>query len=403
MPRWIQLLGCALVAQAVEPFDIVQWEDLKLRPDANLVFADDRLIFHPRARISTGYDSNTSQSEQSQDSGFLGLAVGSTAVWLPIEDHRLSIEAVIEGDALDTPRRDGVAGFGSFAWEDQGEPFTQELRGNWLRNDSPSLTQTGRQIRRDEFLIRYDGTLIRDDASYGGGPLATRQRFLADGLDFSGETRDASTWGGHLHAGWQRTARSVVTIHASSGRLRYDERDGDYPDGTWNRCLVGWILPLGERTDLRLSGGGSSWRFQDSWAHDPARDDRTEVQLEGELGLRWDYEEDSFVDAHYSRTTERGVNSNLAAIEDAGVFGRLAILRTRGIDAELGMIRATASSAAPGQPIERRWGYRAGAGAELYYSAGWLWRVAVNYSDSRARIAESFTRTISMIQVTVAY
>ncbi len=403
MPRWILLLGCAIVAPSVEPFDIVEWEDLKLRPDANLVFADDRLIFHPRARLTTGYDSNTTQTEQSHDRGFLGLAVGTTAVWLPIEDHRLSFEGVIEGNTLDTPRRGGLAGLGSFAWEDQGEPFTQELRGNWVRNDSPSLVQTGRQIQRDEFLLRYDGTVVRDTASYGGGPLITRQRFLADGIDFSGDTRDASTWGGVVHAGWQRAARSFVTANANAGRVRYDERDGDYPDGTWGRLLVGWTLPIGDRTDVRLSGGGSSWRFSDSWAHDPDRDDRTLMQPEGEVGLRWEYEEDSFVDAHYNRTTDRGVNSNVATIEDTGIFGRLAIMHTRGIDGELGFVRVTASSAASNQPLERRWGYRAGAGAELYYSAGWLWRVAVNYSDSRARIAESFSRTISMIQVTVAY
>ena len=365
------------------------------------MFADDTLVVHPRARLTTGYDSNTTQSSANDEDGFVGLALGSTAVWLPIEDQRFTLEGVIEGDSTSRVRRDGIAGLGTFAWEDQGEPFYQEMKLRWLRNDSPSLVVTGRQIQRDEYTASYDGTLVGDGLSVGVGPQVFRQRFLADGIDFTGETRDATTWGGQLHAGWQRAAQSLVEANLSAGRLRYDERDGAYPDGTFGRLRLSWSLPVGERTALRLAGGGSSWQFASAWNDDPTRDDDQVLAPEGDLGLRWDYEEDSFVDLHAARTTERGVESNLAAVDDIGIFGRLAILRTRGIDAELGWTRVTASSGNDG--VERRWGYRAGAGAELYYSAGWLWRVSVNYTDSRARIAEPYARTISALQVTVAY
>jgi hypothetical protein len=358
-------------------------------------------VVHPRARLTAGYDSNTTQSSANDESGFLGLALGSTAVWLPLEDQRFTVEGVIEGDTVRRVHRDGLAGLGSLAWEDQGEPVYQEAKLHWLRNDSPSLVVTGRQIQRDEYTASYDGTLVGDGLSFGGGPLVFRQRFLADGLDFVGDTRDATTWGGQVHAGWQRAEQSLVEANLSAGRLRYDARDGSYPDGTFTRLRLSWSLPVGERTVLRLAGGGASWQFATTWDDAPTRDDQQVLAPEGEIGLHWDYEEDSFVDLHLARTTERGVDSNLAAVDDVGIFGRLAILHTRGIDAELGWTRVTASSGIDGP--ERRWGYRAGTGAELYYSAGWLWRLSVNYTDSRARIAEPFARTISALQVTVAY
>lgn len=405
--RVLTLWCCTVAASAVDPFDLVEWEDLKLRPDANLVYLEDRLVVHPRARLTTGYDTNSTQRANPHDEGFIGVALGATAVWLPIEDQRFQAEGIIEAAKSDRYQAGDLPLLASFAWDDQGEPWIQHAEGRVRRNDAPSLVQTGRQIYRNEWNFSYDGTLDGDAMSVGGGPFASRIQFLDDGLEFDGNERDQEQYGGLLHWGWQRSLESQVDANVSAGVQRYDDSftdgAGPYPNGRFVRGQAAWLLPVGDRTSLRVTGGATHWTFSDPWNGDTDRDDQDSVVVEGGLNLHWDWEEDSFVEAHLTRDAVPGVNANLAVAEDAGIFGRLAILQSWGVDGELGMTRVTESSAPLGEEVERRWGYRAGVGAELYFDNGWLWRAAVNYSDSRARVAESFTRTLAMIQVTIAY
>ena len=398
-------LACSL--PAIDPFDLVEWEELKLKPNGNFVYAEDRLIFHPRARLTTGYDSNSPQTAESHDEGFLGIAVGGTITWLPLEDQRFQVEGIIEGGKMDRLEPGQLPALASIVWEDQGEPWLQRAEGKIRRNDSPPLVQTGRQIYRNDWEFSYDGTLSGDYLSIGGGPLITRQQFLADALDFEGPQRDSETLSGQLHLGWQRAEVSAVEATVSGGYLRYDESftdsNGAYPNGLFMRGRGSWLIPVGERTSLQVAAGAVQWKFTDPWGGDSSRSDASVLLPEGGLTLHWDWEEDSFVESHVTQTVLTGVDANVATVIDGGIFGRLAILHTQGLDAEIGMTRVTASSGNAGQEPERRWGYRAGVGAELYYAKGWLWRLGLNYSDSRARISEPFTRTISMLQVTVAY
>ena len=405
--RLLTLWLCAATASAVDPFDLVEWEDLKLRPDANLVYLEDRLVIHPRARLTAGYDSNSTQRADAHDEGVLGVAVGATLIWLPIEDQRLQAEGIIEAAKSDRYEAGELPLLASLAWDDLGEPWVQHAEGRIRRNDGPSLVQTGRQVYRNEWNFIYDGTLGGEAFSLGGGPFANRLQFLHDDLTFEGDHRDQEQYGGLLHWGWERGQVSLVEISASAAALRYDQSftdgQGPYPDGNFVRSQAAWTLPVGERTKLLVGAGASHWNFSDPWNGQDNRSDANVLVLEGAINLHWDWEEDSYVEAHLNRDALPGVNANLDVAEDAGLFGRLAIMHSWGLDGEIGMTRVTASSAAPDEAIERRWGYRAGVGAELYYDKGWLWRAGLNYSDSRARIAESFVRTVAMIQVTVAY
>lgn len=388
---------------AVEPFDIVEWEELKLRPNANFVYDEDRLIFHPQARLTTGYDSNFAQKPDAEGQAYLAVAMGMTSSWLPYEDQRFTAVGIVEGSVPSNMTPGGLPLLGSLLWEDQGEPWFQRGEVRIWRNDSPSLVQTGRQVFRQALTWSYDGTYVSDFMSFGGGPLVKREQYLEDSREFTGTELDNEQFGAQLHWGWQRAETSSVEATVSANAIQFDDHEQLYPDGRVARGKGIWTFPIGDQTTLTTALGAANWNFTAPWAHSELRDDAHELIPEANLGFHWDWEEDSFVEGHASQDSIQGVNANVDTVIDVGAFGRLAILHTRGVDLELGWTRVTASSGPAGQEPERRWGYRAASGVELYYAKGWLWRLAINYTDSRARYADPYTRTISLLQVTVAY
>ena len=50
----VLLTAAGLPAAVTDPFDLAAWDETQLRPDANLVFWDDRLVVHPKARLTGG-------------------------------------------------------------------------------------------------------------------------------------------------------------------------------------------------------------------------------------------------------------------------------------------------------------------------------------------------------------
>lgn len=389
-------------AAVSDPFDLSAWDETQLRPDANLVFWNDRLVFHPKARLTGGYDSNQGQTADAKDSGLIGLAGGTELWFLPVDDQRLQLEALAE-----TPL-DKVSDIHAWPWL---------LRGRWerladdnghnlqvlsRRQDSPALPQTGHQVDR----VNNDGTggawLSGDRFGVGLSAGWSAERFLADAHEFTLGERDSQTLRVGLDAGWQRAEISRVELNLSAGIVSYSN-PGPYQDGRFGRVSAAWKLPLGDNSWARVAVGLSAWRFKQPWGGDPTRDDRSVLAPEGGIELRWEWVKESFVVIHANSTSLPGVGANEDRIHDAGVFGRLAMYQSWGMDVELGGTRVVASSedAVTGQ--DDRIGWRAGVGAELYLVTGWLTRVAVNYTDSRGGLSEPFARTIVMAQTTIIW
>lgn len=396
------LAAAGLSAAANDPFDLAAWDETQLRPDANLVFWDDRLVIHPKARLTGGYDSNETQSDDASDSGFLGVAGGAEAWLLPVDDQRLQLEALTETPLDGTPGLERWPWLLRGRWERQSDGNGQSVQALSQRQDSPPLPQTGRQVDR----VDNDGNA---GAWWSGGRFGVGlslgwggQRFLEDAPEFAAGERDSQTVQIGLDASWQRAETSLVELTLGAGTVRYAE-PGPYQDGRFGRVAAAWKLPLGDHSWARVAGGAAVWRFDQPWGGDASRDDGTVLAPEGGIELRWERGETTFVTAHALATSMPGVGANEDRVYDAGIFGRMAIDESWGVDAELGGTRVVASSEDPLDGADSRVGWRAGLGGELYLVTGWLNRLAVNYTDSRGGLADPFTRTIVMLQTTVIW
>lgn len=402
--RWSALLcaSAGLSAAASDPFDLAAWDETQLRPDANLVYLNDRLVLHPKARLTGGFDTNSSQTAKAQENAFIGVAGGAELWIMAVEDQRLQLEALSESPIDDYNGLRSWPWLLRARWELHGDGTGHTAQFLSRRQDSPPLVQTGRQVDRVENEGSYSGWLAGERLGVGLSANWTGVHFLEAAPEFALTERDSDLVRVGIDGNWQRAEISQIELGLSLGELRY-RRTTPYQDGRFARVGAAWKLPLGDRTWVRLAGGATAWRFAAPWNDDANRDDRRVLAGEGGLELRWDHAEGSFLTAHANASSLPGVMANEDRVYDAGVFGRLAVLQSWGVDAELGGTRVEASSGDAATGPERRTGWRAGTGVELYLVTGWLIRLAVNYTDSRAAIAEPFTRTIVMGQATVIW
>ena len=401
------LLGCwsgglGIAAEGDVP-PLAKLQKWFLLPAANLKADEDRVEFHPKALITTGWGRQQDEGVPADQGASSGVIAGGEVRWTPTEGHLLSVE--------------GLGGLAYSALDDQLDPLRGRLRATWRRNgprlinelegviayDAVDLVQAGLPYLRVQQRLEDRIALIGDRTALMVQPSLERERFMEPGPYFPvGDERDS--WRLGLEGTAQRDfgSRLQGRLRIEAFRLVYDDQ-ATYQDGFAVRSGATVEFQPTDHTVVQAGFGIMSWRFSDNWSKLEASDDRAVVHVEGLLSGAWKWRDTGRLALTAARQGMPGLGSNVAVADRLVLEFGHPLPQRWALYAEGGPLRVRNVGRAQGEEPEQRLEWLGEAGTEYWLRQGWMFRTYVRGAVSNARYVQDFTRAGAGLQILVVY
>lgn len=409
MDRPVALLvaiACASSAIAAEDASPVYVKGIEVVPRANLTADDGTLRLHPKAMLGTGYNSNIfaeSDGSEKDDIYVRGLA-GLLVDWRLGPHQKLNLDAELEAlSYLDSDYEDGnlVGGLlaGDFRWHQTGNDV--RVHAGYARYDDP-LVQTGEQILRqtiDGFVnVALQGAVGRAVIEAGAVALD----YLEDGLNFSEESRDVTTYRASARVGWT-SARETFYYALLAADFNDYWKNIQYNDSTGLTAGVGAQVRLGERSVLTAEGGVTYRMYDDNYGGNTAYDDEEILAPYISVAARWPWESGSHAGLKLFSRVDESVTSNASWVYGMQVDGRYRLLAHSGLIGSVAGYHSEDSGQLASAQAEERDTLEVMVGVEHEIAKGFVGRLKGTYTDSSAEVSNDFSRYIAALDFAVVY
>jgi len=397
--------------------ELVYVNGLGLEPLYHMTSPDNTVLLHLKALAGIGYDSNVYATDTDvQGSLFYEGVAGFDLRWVPSQKDVMLLSADFDGMRYTAqPGRNLAGGKADFSYRHTAVDWDAGGEASFARTNDPYIV-TGQEIKHDDGHAGIDGTSRW--ASQGSARLAAtidRTLYLegAPGV-FGKDDRNNTDFGGTARVADAFADQSEAYVQIGVDRRNYDESTfsqpipipgtdtlttNGYNDSTGLLAVVGVRDKLGTRSGLIAEIGVISREYADTFAKDPAFNDKHVVKPALNLAYKWDWEPGSELGARAYSTVVDSVYSNAAWLYGVAVDARyrLSDEYKAALFGELGAYQLK-SSGNPDTTIQpddevRTTGEISG-GAEYVFHPGIGAQLKDVYDDSHSKYYNSFRRNV---------
>jgi len=383
--------------------EIIEVENFRLTPIANLGSEDDRWEWHPKGLAGIGWDSDPRPLDPGVGSDFYyRLMAGIEGRYFGSEQSLLRMDAELELQRyLDTDGRDLLLGSGDLDWTREGSLWRYQGQLGVRITDDP-LVISGEQVERRRFTARGDATrqgLLRE-ISFGFA--VDREDFAESGSGFDPSERDNYSLRAHSRYGQDLAERSSWFAELRVSSRRYDE-DGRFQDSIGVTAVAGVRAALGERMQIAAKAG-VAWRsFEDDFAENVSFDDELIVAPVGSVRITWPWKEEGKAELGLSVRLVDSISSNAAF-----VYGFDGLVKTpvrKDIDwyAEGAYFLTEDSGSALGNPVRDTTSVIVTTGLEWRFREGMSLRGEGAYMNHEDNVDRDFDRLRTSLVYAVAF
>jgi hypothetical protein len=389
---------------AAEP-QPVQVKDFSVRPMANLAYADNKLVVHPKVLVGIGYDSNVYAETTDENSGMFVHGLAGVVLDYRLNPHQsLAFDGEFETVTYLKNENDdadlvGGRAAADYRWEEARN--NADLHLGYARFNDP-LIQTGEQVLRQTVDGHIGGeftsSVVRSVVQVG----IVSTDYLEDATYFTESSRDNNQFDATLRIGYSEARDTFYYALLGYQRVAYDE-DTQFNSSNGVTGGLGLQVRLGERSRLTAEAGATYRVYDNNYAGNTAWDDEKVLAPYLNVAAVWPWEEGSHVGVRLFSRLDESITANAAWVYGGILDGRLRMAQHTGLFASVGVYQTKDSGSGSGIQVEERTTTEGQAGIEHELRRGVVVRAKGTYTDSDSKTANDFTRTILALEAAAAF